>query len=107
LSIELNRDNYESVALQSRGVVLVDFWGVLCKPCLALMPAVEQLEKDYSGQAMVGKVNSSQNRMLCAGLRVMSLPTFIVYKDGVERERLTGEGLKAADLKAAIDRAVA
>lgn len=106
MAVELNRDNYEPLALQSKGVVFVDFWGPLCKPCLALMPAVEQLEKDYRGQATVGKVNSSQNRMLCARLRVMSLPTFIVYKDGVERERLTGEGLKPADLKAAIDRAV-
>ena len=107
MAVELNRDNYESLALQSRGVVLVDFWGPLCKPCLALMPAVEQLERDYLGQAVVGKVNSSQNRMLCARLRVMSLPTFIVYKDGVERERLTGEALRPVDLKAAVDRALA
>ncbi len=104
MSIELNRDNYDSATAQSHGTVLVDFWGPLCKPCLALMPAVEQLEKDYAGRVSVAKVNSTQNRMLCARLRVMSLPTFILYRDGAEKERLTGEELKASDLRAAIDR---
>jgi len=106
MSVEVNRDDYDTVVLKSRGVVLVDFWGPLCKPCLALMPAVEQLEKDYAGRISVGKVNSVQNRMLCARLRVMSLPTFILYKDGVETERLTGEDLRASDIKAAIERTV-
>jgi thioredoxin 1 len=107
LSVELNRDNYDAAVLKSNGVVLVDFWGPLCKPCLALMPAVEQLEIDYAGRISVGKVNSTQNRMLCARLRVMSLPAFILYKDGVEAERLTGEDLKASDLRAAIEKTVA
>jgi len=106
MSVEVNRDDYDTVVLKSRGVVLVDFWGPLCKPCLALMPAVEQLEQDYAGRISVGKVNSVQNRMLCARLRVMSLPTFILYKDGVETERLTGEDLRASDIKAAIERTV-
>jgi thioredoxin 1 len=70
------------------------------------MPAIEQLEKDYTGRISVGKVNSAQNRMLCARLRVMSLPTFILYKDGVETDRLTGEELRASDIKAAVDRAI-
>ncbi len=107
MTVELNRDDYDAAVLKSKGVVLVDFWGPLCKPCLALMPAVEQLERDYAGRISVGKVNSAQNRMLCARLRVMSLPTFIIYRDGVEAERLTGEGLKASDLRAAIEKTVA
>ena len=105
MAVELNRDNYEVATSKSKGVMLVDFWGPLCKPCLALMPAVEKLERDYAGRVEVGKVNSAQNRMLCARLRVMSLPTFILYKDGIETERLTGEDTRAADLQAAIERA--
>jgi thioredoxin 1 len=103
LSVELNRDSYDAATLKSKGLVLVDFWGPLCKPCLALMPAVEQIEKDYDGRLAVAKVNSTQNRMLCARLRVMSLPTFILYKDGVEKMRLTGEEIRPADLRTAVD----
>lgn len=106
MPIELTRDNYESEALQSKGTLLVDFWGPQCKPCLALTPAVEQIEKDFEGRLKVGKVDATKNRMLCARLRVLSLPTFILYNDGNEAERLTGEDLKASEIRAAVEKAM-
>ena len=106
MSVELNRDNYEVEAAQARGVVLVDFWGPQCKPCLALTPAVEKIEEDLGERLKVGKVDATKNRMLCARLRVMSLPTFIVYKDGSEKTRLTGEELKASEIREAVEKAL-
>ncbi len=102
--MELDRDTYDAATVKSQGLVLVDFWGPLCKPCLALMPAVEEIEKDYAGRLTVAKVNSTKNRMLCARLRVMSLPTFVLYKDGVEKARLTGDEIRPADLRSEIDK---
>ena len=98
MAIELDRDNYEDEVLKSEEAILVDFWGPQCRPCLALMPVVEQLEKDYAGKLKVAKVNATQNRMLCAKLRVLSLPTFVLYKDGAEVKRLTGEDISSSDL---------
>ena len=91
MAIDLNRDSYESEVLTAKELVLVDFWGPQCRPCLALMPVVEELERQYEGRLKVGKVNAVENRMLCAKLRVVGLPTFIIYKGGVEVKRLTGE----------------
>jgi thioredoxin 1 len=62
------------------------------------MPAVERIEKDYAGRLKVAKVNAAGNRMLCARLRVMGLPTFLFYKDGIEMKRLTGENIKETDI---------
>ena len=107
MAIELNRDNYESEVLQSKEPVLVDFWGPQCRPCLALMPAIERLEEDYTGRLKVGKVNAVENRMLCARLRVMGLPTYILYKDGVEINRLGGEHISEGDLIEAINAVIA
>ena len=107
MPIELNRDNYESETLQSAEPIIVDFWGPQCRPCLALMPTVEQLESDYTGKIRVAKVDVSHNRMLCARLRVMSVPAFILYKDGTERSRLVGENITGVDLKKAIDAVIA
>ncbi len=107
LALELNRDNFESEVLQSKEPVLVDFWGPQCKPCLALMPAVEELEKDYAGRLKVTKLNASENRMLCAKLRVLGLPTYLFYKDGAEVNRLTGDGITKSGLKEAVDAVVA
>jgi len=102
----VNRDNFDPEVLQSKEPVLVDFWGPQCKPCLALMPAVEELEKDYAGRLKVAKLNAAENRMLCAKLRVLSLPTFLVYKDGIEINRLVGDNITQGDLKEAIDAVV-
>ncbi|MFC1846070.1 thioredoxin family protein [Chloroflexota bacterium] len=107
MSIDLNRDNYESEVTKSKGVVMVDFWGPQCKPCLALMPAVDKLEKEYADQIIVAKVNAQENRMLCATLRVIGLPAYLFYKDGIEVNRLTGEQLSENDLEEAIKTAIA
>ncbi|MDB4444226.1 thioredoxin family protein [bacterium] len=103
MTIELNRDNYEDEVNQSDTLMLVDFWGPRCKPCMALMPSVEELEKEYEGKLKVGKLNAEQNRMLCARLRVMGLPTFLFYKDGTEVKRISGEDITKDQIKEAIE----
>jgi len=107
LALDLNRDNYESEVLQSKEPVMVDFWGPQCRPCLALMPAVDRLEKEYTGKVKVAKVNAAENRMLCAKLRVLGLPTYLFYKDGTEINRLSGEHITESDLVGAIKAAIA
>ena len=99
----VHKDNYDTEVLQSGLPVLVDFWGPQCKPCLALMPAVEKIEKECADRVKVAKLNATENRMLCAKLRVMALPTFLLYKDGVEVKRLVGDQIKESDLLNAIN----
>ena len=86
---------------------MVDFWGPQCRPCLALMPVVERLEKEYAGKIKVAKVNAAENRMLCAKLRVIGLPAYIFYKGGTEINRLAGEGITESNLAEAIKAAIA
>ena len=107
MAIELNRDNYEIEVLEAKEPVMVDFWGPQCRPCLALMPAIEQLEKKYAGRLKVAKVNAAENRMLCAKLRVLGLPTYLFYKGGAEVNRLVGDHITEGDLRKAIDATVA
>ena len=103
MATELNRDNYQSEVNQPDKLVLVDFWGPRCSPCLALMPRVEALEKQYDGKLKVTKLNAAENRMLCAKLRVMKLPTILLYRDGQEVSRLSGESLTIEQIKGAVD----
>jgi thioredoxin 1 len=102
MSTELNRDNFDAEVLQAKEPVLVDFWGPRCKPCLALTPFVEQLEKEFTGKLKVTKINAEQNRMLCAKLQVMSLPTFLFYEKGAEIKRLSGQLLTGKEIKEAL-----
>ncbi len=108
MPVEVSKDNYEVEVLQSTLPVIVDFWGPQCRPCLALMPAVEQFEQEYAGKIKVTKLNAAAgNRMLCAKLRVLGLPAFLFYKDGVEVNRLTGEQLTKKDIEEAIKQIIA
>ncbi len=58
--------------------------------CLQAMPQVEALATAYAGKIKLTKVEAPRNRRLCMDLRVMSLPTFLFYKDGKELDRLSG-----------------
>ena len=103
MAIEVNKDNYEAEVLQSQLPVMVDFWGPQCHSCLALMPAVDHLENEYAGKIKVAQLNAAAgNRMLCAKLRVLGLPSFLFYKNGVEVNRLSGEHLTKKDIEEAI-----
>jgi thioredoxin 1 len=103
MAVELNRENYETEVEQSGQPVLVDIWGPQCKPCLALMPQVEALEREYKGKLKLAKLNATENRMLCAKLRVVSLPAFLFYKDGKEVNRVLSDAVTIQDIKDAID----
>lgn len=108
MATEVNRDNYEEEVLKSTTPVMVDFWGPQCRPCLALMPAVEQLEQKYAGKIKITKLNAAAgNRMLCAKLRVLGLPSFLFYNNGVEIKRLSGEQITESDIEVAIKETIA
>lgn len=103
MPIEINRDNYEDEVNDSKIPVLAYFWGPKCRPCLTLMPMVEELENNYQDRLKVTKLNAAENRMQCARLRVMGLPAVLLYKDGSEVDRLTGENITINDIKKAIE----
>ena len=92
-------------ALVASGNVLIDFWGPRCVPCLVLMPAVEKLEEEHGGTFKLVKVNAAENRQIARDLKVIAMPTFVLYRDGVEVERLAGNP-SAADVTAAVSRLV-
>lgn len=92
-------------ALVADGDVLVDFWGPRCQPCLALMPAVEALEARYAGRLRLVKVSAPDNRSVCRALGVMGLPTYVLFRNGAEVGRLTGDPSKD-DIEVAVERLV-
>jgi len=99
---EVSTASFETDVVQSDKVVLVDFWGPRCGPCLALMPQVEALAEKYGERLEVAKIDASKNRRLCLRLKVLGLPTFLLYKDGQELKRLTGGDLAINDIESLV-----
>jgi thioredoxin 1 len=95
---DISKDTFQEEVLSATQPVLVDFWGPSCEPCLALMPFVHNLAEKYAGKLKIVKVDSSQNRRLCIDLKVMSLPSFLLYDAGQELGRLAGKDVSESGI---------
>ncbi len=74
--------NFHTVLGQTDKPVLVDFWAEWCGPCKMMGPIVNQMAVEYAGSAHFAKLNTDQNRGTASQFKVMSIPNFIVFKDG-------------------------
>lgn len=80
--LELNKDNFETEVLESEGYVLVDFWSPSCEPCKALMPHIQELEKECGDKIKFTTLDITKARRVAIGQKVLGLPVIAVYKDG-------------------------
>ena len=77
-------------AVRAAPVAMVDFWASWCGPCKMLSPVVEEIAQQFEGKALVGKVNVDEEPDLARQFGVMSIPTVVFLKNGVEFDRKVG-----------------
>lgn len=90
MEYKFTTDNFEKEVLQSELPVLVDFYADWCGPCKMMAPIVEGLAQGYDGKVKVGKLNIDDEMEIAQQYRVMSIPTFILFKDGKAVEMSVG-----------------
>ncbi|MCR5041925.1 MAG: thioredoxin [Clostridia bacterium] len=78
---ELTEANFDQEVLGCALPVLIDFWASWCGPCRMMAPVVEEIAAEYP-DVKVCKVNVDDEDTLAAQFGVMSIPTFVVMKDG-------------------------
>jgi thioredoxin 2 len=88
--ITLTDGNFQERVLASKTPVLVDVWAPWCGPCRMLAPTIDQVAKRMAGKLVVGKLNSDENPRVAGSLKIMGIPTLIVFKDGKVVARQSG-----------------
>jgi thioredoxin 1 len=70
--------------------VLVDFWAEWCGPCRMIAPSLEQLAQEFTGRAVVAKLNIDQNPRTPQKFGIMSIPTLYIFKNGRVVDKIVG-----------------
>ena len=75
-------------------VELIDFYADWCGPCVVMEPVTEELEKEMAGKVNIRKVDVDKDQAEASKYGVMSIPTYIILKDGREVDRFIGSTSK-------------
>lgn len=90
MEVTLTDSNFEQEVLKSDVPVLVDFWAPWCGPCQMMGPFIEEIASESTGKAKVGKLNVDENQVIAGRYQVMSIPTFLVFKNGEVVDKMVG-----------------
>jgi thioredoxin 1 len=96
--------NFNDEVLKSNTPVFVDFWAAWCGPCQMMGPIVDEMAKKYEGQNIkIGKCNVDENSDIAAKYNVLSIPSFIVFKNGEMVDQIVG-GVQKEKLQAMVEK---
>ena len=80
-TVALNAANFEET-ISGPGITLVDFWADWCGPCKMFAPVYEQSSETHA-DITFGKVDTEAEQMLAAQCGIRSIPTIMMFRDGI------------------------
>lgn len=96
--------NFNEEVLKSNVPVFVDFWAAWCGPCQMMGPIVDDLAKKFEGKNIkIGKLNVDENGDIAAKYNVLSIPSFMVFKNGEVVDQIVG-GVPKEKLQAMMEK---
>ncbi len=90
MSEVISSKDFQSKVLDADKPVLVDFFATWCGPCKRLAPVLDEVTAEVAGRADVYKVDIDQSPDIAARYHVNSVPTLIVFENGVEKTKKVG-----------------
>jgi len=89
-TIEVTDETFEEKVLGSSTPVLVDFWAEWCGPCHMVAPVLEEIASEKNGTLTIAKLDIDSNPDTARRFGILSIPSMLLFVDGVEKRRLVG-----------------
>ena len=80
-TITLTEDTFEN-AVTGPGITLVDWWASWCGPCRMFAPVFQAASEEHP-DITFGKIDTEDQPGLAAAARISSIPTLMVFRDGI------------------------
>ena len=87
---KLNNDNFEEEVLKASETVLVDMFAEWCEPCQVMSPLIDELAEENLPNVKVCKLDIDESQDIAINYGVMSIPTFLIFKNGEVVESFLG-----------------
>lgn len=87
-TVEITGENFQET-VQGDGIVVLDFWAEWCGPCQRFAPIFERVSEE-NPDVVFGKVDTEAQQELAAALQIQSIPTVMMFRDGVLLARESG-----------------
>lgn len=81
-TVALDREGFEAAITAENSFVLVDFWAEWCGPCRQFGPIFERVSEKYP-DITFAKVDTDANQELSAMAGIKSIPTLMMFRDGI------------------------
>lgn len=86
----LTDSQFNDSVLNSKGLVLVDFWAEWCGPCRQLGPILEAVDTEMNGAVKIYKMNVDDSPETASQFGIRSIPTMFLFKDGKQVDSKVG-----------------
>lgn len=80
-TIDITEDSFEAT-VSGEGIVIVDCWASWCGPCRAFAPTFEKASEE-NPEITFAKLDTEANQALAAALEIQSIPTLMIFRDGI------------------------
>ena len=78
---EITSANFEGI-VEANDIVVLDAWAAWCGPCKSFAPIFEAASERHPG-VIWGKLDTENQRELAAAFGIRSIPTVMVFRQGV------------------------